>query len=249
MLAESVISDHLGTEWVQQNIVDVKKSELSKKYLNIGDHQLLKILSNHRVQDLARRLYQLQSFSWFDSVLDGVRTRELSGAAFELDVLWMLQIASRYVATSPESGQKGKDYDAFALMGKQLVPVEAKAKDDRTPWSAATVIQTIKGAAKQLPKGDVGLLFFRVPTAWVGPHLEATYADTLAEGTRQTSRIGAIVSVIDKPHMTGDTTGTVSRHLHYFATPECPDHIWAFCMRLRQLWDAGMTQMAPEPPF
>ena len=182
-------------------------------------------------------------------MLDGVRTRELSGAAFELDILWALQIASPYVEARRESGVKGSDYDAFALMGEHLVPVEAKAKDDTTPWSAKTVIKTVKRAAEQLPRGDVGLLFLRVPTAWIGPSLEEHFADALDEGTRQTTRVGAIISAIDKPHLNTETTASVSRHFHYFATPKCPEHIWSFCMRLRQLWDAGLTQMAPEPPF
>lgn len=98
LLAEEMIADHLGTEWVGKNIVDPRWSDQAKKYLALGDHQLLKALSLHRVQELARRLYQLQSFPWFDTVLDGVRTRELSGAAFELDVLWALQIASPHGA-------------------------------------------------------------------------------------------------------------------------------------------------------
>ncbi|MET7951986.1 hypothetical protein [Micromonospora sp. NPDC005324] len=198
---------------------------------------------------MARRLHQLQSFPWFDSVLNGVRTRELSGAAFELDMLWTLQIASPYVQTEIEVGIKGRDYDANALMDDKVVPVEAKAKDDRTPWSPKTVINTVKGAAKQLPKGDTGLLFFRVPFLWVGPHLEEIYTDVLGKATRQTSRIGAIVTVIDKPHLKDERFASVSRHFHLFATEECPDHIFSFCMRLKQFHEAEWTHMAPEAPF
>ncbi|MHA4945693.1 hypothetical protein ACX27O_00075 [Micromonospora sp. SD19] len=249
LLAEDVIADHLGVKWVEQNIINSSLSDQARNYVGLDGPKLLKVLALHRVQELARRLYQLQSFSWFDSVLDGVRTRELSGAAFELDVLWILQIASPYVQTRKEVGVKGSDYDAFALMERKLVPVEAKAKDDRTPWSPKTVINTVKGAARQIPKNDTGLLFFRIPTAWVGPELEEAYADVLAEATRQTSRIGAIVTVIDKPYLKGEKFASVSRHLHFFATGMCPDHIWSFCNRLRTLHDSGMTQMAPDPPF
>ena len=215
----------------------------------MGEPKLLKALSLHRIQEMARRLHQLQSFSWFDAVLKGIRTRELSGAAFELDVLWTLQIASPFVQTEMEVGKKGSDYDAFALMDDKVVPVKAKAKDDRTPWSPKTVINTIKGAARQLPKGDTGLLFFRMPFLWVGPHLEDVYADVLAEATRQTSRIGAIVTVIDKPHLKDQRFASVSRHFHVFATEACPEHIFSFCMRLRQFHQAGLTHMAPEAPF
>lgn len=249
VLAEEVIADHLGAKWVEQNVVRSETSKQTRTYLGRDDHQLLRALSMHRVQELARRLYQLQSFPWFDSVLDGVRTRTLSGAAFELDVLWVVQIASPHVEARKESSQKGKDYDAHVLMNRHIVPVEIKAKDDVTAWSAKTVIGTIKGAAAQLPKDDIGLLFLRVPTAWVGPALERDFADALGEGLRQTSRIGAVISAIDKPHLITEKAAQVSRHFHYFATPECPEHIWTFCMHLKQLWDSGLTQMAPDPPF
>jgi hypothetical protein len=245
LLAEEVIAAHLGIGWVEDNILRPR----SKKYLAYESHRLYKALSLHRVQELARRLYQLQSFPWFDIVLDAVRTRELSGAAFELDVLWTLQIASPYVQARRESGLKGSDYDAFAVMGDRLVPVETKAKDDTTPWSEKSVINTVKGAARQLPSGEVGLLFLRVPTAWVGPALEENFVDALAEGTRQTRRVGAIITAVDKPHLNTENTASVSRHFHYFAVPGCPEHIWSFCMRFRQFWDAGVNLMAPEPPF
>ncbi|MEU1808175.1 hypothetical protein [Micromonospora aurantiaca (nom. illeg.)] len=248
-LAEDVIADHLGADWVNRNVVNADLSSQTRNYITLGEHRLLKALSLHRIQELARRLYQLQSFPWFESVLDGVRTRELSGAAFEMDVLWLMQIASPHVETRSEIGEKGSDYDAFALMTDRLVPVEAKAKDDQTPWSEKTVINTVRAAARQFPKGGVGLLFLRIPTAWVGPRLEADYTNVLAEATRQTSRIGAVVTVIDKPHLLTEKTASVSRHFDLFATTKCPDHIWQFCRRLTQLWDAGLTHMAPDPPF
>jgi hypothetical protein len=134
-------------------------------------------------------------------------------------------------------------------MKGEYVPVEAKAKGDRTPWSKGTVVNTVKAAARQLPKGRTGLLLIRVPSAWIGPRLEAEYSEALAEGVRQTSRVGAIISVLDKVHLLAGNSANVARHFDYFASHNCPDHIWDFCMRFRQYWDAGLTQMAPAPPF
>ncbi len=249
ILAEQMIADHLGERWVQKHILNPRLSDQAKGYLDLGDHQLLRALSLHRVQELARRLYQLQSFSWFEPVLDGVRTRKLSGAAFELDALWALQTTSPHVVAKSSSGAKGDDYDSFAVMGERLVPVEIKAKGDDTPWSNRTVINTVKAAAKQFPKGDVGLLFIRVPTAWVGPVLEAEYVNALAEGTRNTARIGAIITALDKPHLTSASTASVSRHFDCFNAPDCPDYIWDFCLQFKSLQDAEVNYLAAQPPF
>jgi hypothetical protein len=93
------------------------------------------------------------------------------------------------------------------------------------------------------------LLFLRIPTAWVGPELEDGFSDALAEGTRQTRRIGAILTAIDKVHIKTSNTATVERFFDYFTTPECPERIQSFCMRLRQFWEDGLTQLAPRQPF
>lgn len=125
--------------------------------------------------------------------------------------------------------------------------MEVKAKSDSTPWTQNTVRNTVRAAATQLPKGHVGVLFIRIPYGWVGHQLEEEFSFALAEGTRQTTRIGAVVAVIDKPSLSeGDP---VDRFLTYFREPECPDYIWEFCMRLRVYWDGWMTGMAPNSPF
>ena len=193
-LAESVIEDHLGAAWLRKHIIEPHRSDLAKDYLNLQGHLPYKALSLYRVQELARRLYQLQSFDWFDQVREAVRTRELSGASFELDVLWLLQIAAFDVQARKEIGVHGADFDFSAWTNGENIPIEAKAKEDRTPWSKRTVVNTVKAAARQLPKGRTGLLFIRIPTAWIGSQLEAEYTDALAEGVRQTSRVGAIIT-------------------------------------------------------
>ena len=146
ILAELTIQTHLGAEWVERNIIHPESTGSAGNYLSYGPHSLYMVLSRHRVQELGRRLYQMQSYPWFDAVVGALRTRDLSGVAFELDVLWALQIVSPYVETRRESGVRGSDYDAFALMGRHLVPVEVKAKDDATLWSLKTVINTVKHA-------------------------------------------------------------------------------------------------------
>lgn len=92
-------------------------------------------------------------------------------------------------------------------------------------------------------------LFLRVPTAWVGPALEDGFSDALTEGTRQTRRIGAILAATDKVHITPSNTATVECFFDYSATSECPEYLQAFCIRFRQFWGDGLTQLAPRQPF
>ena len=246
-VAVEVLESLMGQEWVTDRIRNYKTCDLSKDFLALGDHISHDAVRRFRIRELARRLYEFQSFEWFSTVLEGLRTRDIGPAAFELDALWLLMVASPAVGTKAEVSEKGKDFDGYALMRDVVVPVEVKAKSDWTPWTTNTIRNTVRSAARQLPKGEVGLLFIRVPFAWVSHRLEDEFSEALMEGTRQTTRLGAIIAVIDKPSLSeGDP---VNRFLDYFREPDCPEYIWEFCMRLRQLWDAEVTQMAPRAPF
>lgn len=250
-LADDIISTHLGEEWYQRNIIGSARSRQSKAFLPFDGPPLARLLAMQRTHDLARRLYQLQSFDWFDRIVTATSTKDLSGVSFELDVLWLLHLIAGPVEARAEIGGKGQNYDiAVRVMGMEdSVPVEVKTKDDDTTFTQRTVASTLKGAAQQMPKNTRGIVFLRIPPAWVGTRLEDEYTDALIDGTRQTSRVAAVVSAVDKPTFTEGTRGHVTRHFHYFKVPDCPDPIWDYLLMLKQLWDNDMTQWAPQPPF
>lgn len=113
-----------------------------------------------------------------------------------------LMAASPRVVVRRRQGRKGEDFDLTAVvmgMPAEGVPVEVKAKADTTAYTDTAAARTVKKAAAQLPRGKKGLLFVRVPTGWVSPRLEEAYVDALAEDTRQTSRLGAVVRAAPRP--------------------------------------------------
>jgi hypothetical protein len=250
ILSEDIIDSHLGAGWFSEHVDDSSSSKQGRNYFNTDGPPAIRLLAAHRAHELARRLYQLQSFPWFDDVLRRVSTRELSGAGFELDVVFVLHNLVARVTPVEETGHKGDDYDILLDVYGIKVPVEAKAKDDDTPYTMATVINTVKGAASQLPRGGKGIVFLRLPTPWLGPELEETYADALTEATRQTSRVGAVITAIDKQHLNEDqTAGHVTRVFDYFMVPDCPEELWTACMHLKEILDSDLDIFAPPAPF
>jgi hypothetical protein len=250
VLSEDVIDGHLGTGWFGRHVDRTATSGQTRGYLHPDGPPDLRLLSAHRVHELARRLYQLQSFPWFGSVTANLRTRDLSGAGFELDVLQVLHTLVGSITPKEESGVKGEDYDIHLRVGGLEIPIEVKAKDDETALTSNTVVNTVKAAASQLPKGQTGIVFLRVPPAWVGQSLEETYPDILLEATRQTSRVAAVVSVIDKMHLTVDqTAGHVTRHFDFFRHEDCPEPLWDACLQLKDFLERDLTYFAPSPPF
>jgi len=178
-----------------------------------------------------------------------LRTETLSGVGFELDVLWLLHLASADIQARPEVSARGSDFDFSAIILDRRIPVEVKAKDDSTPFTPRTVTKTLKGAARQMPKGEQGVIFIRIPFSWVNKAIEDEYSEAVAEGVRQTTRVGAVITAIDKPHYTDERLGNVTRHFDYFRHDACAESIWTFAMMLKQAWDADWTIMAPPSPF
>lgn len=250
VLSEDIIDSHLGHGWFAEHVDGSASSDQTRNYLKSDGPPAVRLLTAQRVHDLARRLYQLQSFHWFDDVVRRVRTRDLSGAGFEVDVAFLLHQLVAAVSPKEESGQKGEDYDIHLQLYGLDVPVEAKAKDDDTPYNEKTVISTVKGAATQFPKGSKGIVFVRIPSTWTGTEVEDSYPNALVKATRQTSRVGAVITVIDKMALNNDeTAGHVTRHYHFFKHDDCPDDLWGACLHLKEVLERDLTFFAPSPPF
>jgi hypothetical protein len=245
VLSEDIIDSHLGHGWFTEHVDGSASSDQTRNFLKFDGPPAVRLLAAQRVHDLARRLYQLQSFPWFDAVVRGIRTRDLSGAGFELDIVFLLHHLMAGVVPKEEVGRKGEDYDIHLKVYGLDVPVEAKAKDDDTPYNERTVINTVKGAATQLPKGSKGIVFMRIPSGWVGAELQETYPDALAEATRQTGRVGAVVTVIDKMALNDNATaGHVTRHYQFFRHRDCPDELWEACLQLKEVLERNLIFFA-----
>lgn len=250
VLSEEIIDRHLGDGWFSEHVDDSATSSQARNYFYADGPAAARLLAAHRSHELARRLYQLQSFPWFADVVKRIRTRDLSGAGFELDVVLLLHNLVARVTPREETGQRGEDYDIHLNIYGLEVPVEVKAKVDDTPYTANTVIRTVKGAARQLPLGSTGIVVLRIPTAWVGRELEETYADALGEATRQTTRVGAVITAIDKPHLNRtQTAGHIERVYDFFMSDGCSEELWNACLHLKEIVESDFSFFAPSPPF
>ncbi|MEV7123742.1 hypothetical protein [Kitasatospora griseola] len=205
----------------------------------------------YRRRELARRVYEFQSHPWFQDFVEYTKTNEVTSALFEADVLQTLMRLPGGVARGTATGPKGENFDVhLELAATGLVPVEVKCKQDDTPYSASTIRNTARDAIEQLPKGKVGWLFMQLPAAWIGPRLEEEYPDILHEALRQTSRVGAVFTAIDRPHY-DPARGTfrLTRGWHFFGHPRAPQPLRDAALLLKQLLDEDMDYFAPHAPF
>lgn len=205
----------------------------------------------HQRQELARRVYEFQSAPWFSDFLKYTRTNEVASALFEADVLQTLMCMPAGVTRVMESKIKGQDFDILLHLPKiGDIPVEVKYKQDNTPFAPSTILNTVKGAAKQLPKDKVGCLFIHIPTSWVGPGRGDEYADALYDALRSTSRIGVVFTAVDKPSRVPEQNKIHRcRVWDYYRHDSASQELWEAALLLRNLLDNEMTFFAPHAPF
>jgi len=207
----------------------------------------------HRIRELARRIYELQSFPWFDDLILNLKKSSLSGGVFEADVAARMMSMPGSTALRPAVVGLSQNYDIGYELGELKLAVEVKTKDEDKPFNVKSVLNTIKQASEQLPGGDIpGVLFIRIPGAWVGPGFDDAYNDVLMRATGHghsaTSRIAVIFTAIDKVHLSG-RKGGVTRVFDHFKSVHCTDEVWRWARFLKALLDADLHQLGPRAHF
>lgn len=195
LFAELFAARFLGEEWMDNHLG-------SYKGLTAEEHGQFRYVTWR----LGRLLFDLQSFGWFDDLVDNLRQRDLTGALFEAEVARLLMQVPAEASLRVPTGEKGQDFD-IDLGGLGLtVPVEVKAKDADTPFTRRTIKKTLDRARKQLPPGGLGLVFIRIPRSWVADQIMTELDSEVAHSLRNTSRVQAVVVVWDELVSRTETT-------------------------------------------
>ncbi len=239
--ATAFIESVFGAAWVK------KKFPIADQREELG----LWVRQARQRQELARRIFEFQNEPWFADFLSYTKANDIASAIFEADILQTLMRMPAGITRVTESGVKGRDFDILlnlAHIGD--VPVEVKYKQDDTPFSEATIRNTVKGAVKQLPQGRVGWLFIHVPTSWVRPHRSDEYHEALYEALRQTSRIGVVFTAVDKPFH-DEEAGKIRhrRSWDYYKDDGASQELWEAALLLRDCLENGWDFFAPRAPF
>jgi hypothetical protein len=239
--ATGFLESAFGADWVKE------KFPLADQREELGPW----VRQARQRQELARRVFEFQSEPWFADFLAYTERNEVASSIFEADVLQTLMRMPAGVARVTESGVTGRDFDVLLHLAKiGYLPVEVKYKQDDTPYSKATVRNTVKHAVKQLPRGQVSWLFMHIPTAWVRPGLGDEYNETLYEALRQTSRVGVVFTAVDKPFHDEDA-GKI-RHRRFwdlYRHDAASQELWEAALLLRDLLGKEMDFFAPRAPF
>lgn len=167
--------------------------------------------NQQRTLRIAELLFNLQDVEGIDARLEQLRSGNVESTYAELEAgAFLLQRAMQFRYVNP-SGIKGADYDAeIQLTDGIKVNCEMKCKAEGTDLGEGAVRNPLQAARKQLAPDEPGLLFLKVPEAWVcqpeSIQVVPTAIDTFLRGT---SRVVAVVLRWEEQHLQGVDGGAL----------------------------------------
>jgi hypothetical protein len=171
--ALAVLVHFLGEEWVRSNLENQRSR--SKEFLRtrldgVYDKESAEAqLHVSRVIDLGEMIFNSQGIEGFDVCIERLESGDVESAFAELEVgkiLGASKIWFRFVR--PFAKQKGEDYDLELMFPEgHAACAETKCKVESTQQTAKTVSSALSAARRQLPRHMPGIIFIKVPEAWV----------------------------------------------------------------------------------
>jgi hypothetical protein len=192
-----IVKEFLGEEWTVKNLASGGNGFFA---LDISDTSTsdTRERGSHKAYHLAELMLNLQTVEGFDERIRGF----LTGDSSQMESIFAeLQVAAiidqhdlpfRFVASSPT---KGESYDIDVFKQGLQIHVEAKCKLESTDFHADTILDSLERARKQLPKGKPGVIFVKIPQAWVddGKLVRIDLEQITSRFLRQTKRVVSVI--------------------------------------------------------
>jgi hypothetical protein len=201
MIHAVIIRYFLGEEWFEAHLLpDAHPNSYLRPDFSVAD---VDPSYSVRTLELAEMLLNLQFVGGFRRCLEHLALRQMQSGLAELQigqVLWSRGVPFRYVEEDEETTVD----IVFALPSGADAFAEIKCKEADTPYSDATLARALTKARQQIGKGNEGVVFVKVPGAWVDVvqasarmrpdiQLPAPIVETAKAAMRASSRIKKII--------------------------------------------------------
>jgi hypothetical protein len=208
-LATEYLRASVGNEWTNQMVFGQhptvsRDCRAGRGFMRAEAESAEQAYRNQqRTLRLAELLFNLQDVEGIDARLEDLRLGRVESTYSELEGGAFLRrrgVEFRYVTPS---GTKGSDYDAeIPLPGGIKVNCEMKCKAEQTQLSDGAIRNPLQAARSQLPSGEPGLVFFKVPEAWIFQAEVAVVLPGIIDSfLRGTSRVTAVFVAWEEQHL------------------------------------------------
>ncbi|HET8670799.1 MAG TPA: hypothetical protein VFM05_09300 [Candidatus Saccharimonadales bacterium] len=191
----------VGNEWTNQMVFSQhstvsRPNQLGRAFMKAEDEETEHRYRNlERTVRLAELLFNLQFIKGIDGRLDDLRRGKVEATYAELEAGAFLLRRSVLFNYVDEIGVKGLDYDGQILLksGERVI-CEMKCKVESTGLSEGGSRNALDAARRQLPPGEPGIVFLKIPESWVrDPKVSTVLSTALNDFLRGTSRVIAVV--------------------------------------------------------
>jgi hypothetical protein len=155
LAAIAVLGELFGSDWIDAHILHSKEGRKGGTFIHppvVRPFDTFKM--GDRIVALAEHLMNLQEIEGYESCLTEIRGGAIESGFAKLVAAALLRrrnIPFRFVVPS---GQLGHDYDAEAIIGATVVPIEMKAKVEGKAPSSTSIGQSLKRARRPLSKNS-----------------------------------------------------------------------------------------------
>ncbi len=222
-LSTQVLRFFFGDQWTEEKVFPVharvsKASERGRNFLRTDSLDLEDQFRHmQKVANLAEIVFNLQGVEGLRERIALMSNHDLESALGEFECAALLakpEFKFRFV--TPE-GTKGLDYEAeVSTATSRTVCCEIKVKAETTVFDTSTLWSTLEKARKQLPKDKPGLIFVRLPEAWIRrSDVPQGIGDAVSKIFRQSHRVVGVVLRWEEWHTTPTGGSFVASRFNY----------------------------------
>lgn len=168
-LSWRVLKALLGDEWFSSHFISGGKDLTSFRQIayDLGSARD-NFAYQRRVESFAEMLFNFQEIEGFAQRITKLLSEDLEPAIAELQgakMLYQSRVPFRFIEPK---GELGLDYDVEAtLYGGVVACCEMKCKVKGTLLSENTILNSLKGAKRQLPSDTQNIIFVKLPEDWI----------------------------------------------------------------------------------
>lgn len=179
-LAMNVLSQALGSEWVQRNIIDASSSH---PFRSVGVTGPEAMKAQKQTAELGEIVFNLQTVPGLEGRLEALKTDDLTSTLAELYAAKLIVLSELPFSFVKPSGTRRFDYEAKILLPSgHTGTCEVKSKHEDTELTRNTILNSLKTAGSQAPPDAPLIVFFKIPDHWVG---EAQLKDNAESATKK----------------------------------------------------------------
>ncbi len=201
-LATVTLRHYLGDEWVNQNASALFQRKVitgnrkGRVFLRTGNLIVEESVRHElRIFQLAELIFNLQSVDGIDERILAIKEGCLESPYGELECAAQIKKANLPFRFVNPSGIKRKDYDVEIVSNlEHCLNCELKVTTEEKDLQKSTILNKLNAARKQLPEGQPGIIFLKVPESWLNqPNAQHLLGEVLDQFFRNTNRVVAVV--------------------------------------------------------